>query len=126
MHDWWLLLVAAYFGKVAYLEVPLISYRQHPNNKVGATSVSIKRMGSAIKRLRNEINRATKLYKGTLRQAEEFLYKYDQRLDESDKNLVNAYIKSGKSPLLYRKIIFIKNNFLYSNSIRKIFQLLFL
>lgn len=36
MHDWWLALVAAAFGKVIFLDMPLIHYRQHENNTIGA------------------------------------------------------------------------------------------
>lgn len=36
MHDWWLALVAAAFGKVIFLTKPLVRYRQHSNNAIGA------------------------------------------------------------------------------------------
>ena len=36
MHDWWLALVAAAFGQLIYLDMPLVSYRQHDNNTIGA------------------------------------------------------------------------------------------
>ena len=44
MHDWWLALVAAAFGKLVYLDIPLVHYRQHGNNAIGAkefTKVSV-------------------------------------------------------------------------------------
>lgn len=39
MHDWWLALCAAVFGCIAFVDQPLIRYRQHANNQVGAKSV---------------------------------------------------------------------------------------
>lgn len=36
MHDHWLMLVASAFGKVIYVNRPLLSYRQHSSNVVGA------------------------------------------------------------------------------------------
>ncbi len=36
MHDWWLALCAAVFGHIAYIDEPLVKYRQHPHNEVGA------------------------------------------------------------------------------------------
>ncbi|WP_251545352.1 glycosyltransferase family 2 protein [Limosilactobacillus caecicola] len=36
MHDWWLALIAAAFGKVEYLNQPTILYRQHGDNVVGS------------------------------------------------------------------------------------------
>ena len=44
MHDWWLALVATAFGKLVYLDAPLVHYRQHGNNTIGAkefTKVSV-------------------------------------------------------------------------------------
>jgi len=36
MHDWWLALVAAAFGEVIFLNQPLVHYRQHGSNTIGA------------------------------------------------------------------------------------------
>jgi hypothetical protein len=36
MHDWWLALCAAVFGHIGYIEKPLVKYRQHGKNEVGA------------------------------------------------------------------------------------------
>lgn len=36
MHDWWLAILAKYFGVVSYIDKPLLYYRQHSDNQVGA------------------------------------------------------------------------------------------
>jgi len=36
MHDWWILLIAAAFGKIGTIYEPTILYRQHENNDIGA------------------------------------------------------------------------------------------
>jgi glycosyltransferase involved in cell wall biosynthesis len=36
MHDWWMALVASAFGKLIFLDQPLVHYRQHGNNTIGA------------------------------------------------------------------------------------------
>tara|TARA_B100000427_G_C15464376_1_gene575571 strand:- start:191 stop:1120 length:930 start_codon:yes stop_codon:yes gene_type:complete len=36
MHDWWLALTASAFGKVIFIDTPLVEYRQHGNNTIGA------------------------------------------------------------------------------------------
>ncbi|MGK2960219.1 MAG: glycosyltransferase family 2 protein [Candidatus Malihini olakiniferum] len=36
MHDWWIALVASLYGDIVYLDEPLIKYRQHAGNAVGA------------------------------------------------------------------------------------------
>ena len=38
MHDCWLALVAAAFGEISFVDEPLLSYRQHGGNVLGATS----------------------------------------------------------------------------------------
>lgn len=42
MHDWWLALVTAAFGKIAYIPESMVSYRQHKMNHVGALKYSVK------------------------------------------------------------------------------------
>lgn len=36
MHDWWLSLIASAFGQRVYLDQPLVDYRQHDSNTIGA------------------------------------------------------------------------------------------
>jgi len=36
MHDWWLALVASAFGHVGFIDQPLVHYRQHGRNTIGA------------------------------------------------------------------------------------------
>jgi glycosyltransferase involved in cell wall biosynthesis len=40
MHDWWLALCAAVFGHIGYIDKPLVKYRQHGNNEVGAKHIT--------------------------------------------------------------------------------------
>lgn len=36
MHDWWSALVATAFGRLIFLDTPLVHYRQHDSNTIGA------------------------------------------------------------------------------------------
>jgi hypothetical protein len=38
MHDWWVGLIGAALGKVAYLDEPLLLYRQHGTNTLGSVT----------------------------------------------------------------------------------------
>ncbi len=40
MHDWWCALVATCFGKISYVDRPLVFYRQHESNSVGAKKLN--------------------------------------------------------------------------------------
>jgi glycosyltransferase involved in cell wall biosynthesis len=50
MHDWWLALVASAVGKIGFVPRPLVRYRQHDANQLGAVRSDLK---GAIKRLNN-------------------------------------------------------------------------
>nr|WP_319493613.1 glycosyltransferase family 2 protein [uncultured Desulfobacter sp.] len=39
MHDWWLALCAAAVGRIEFIDCPLIHYRQHETNQIGAKSI---------------------------------------------------------------------------------------
>jgi len=39
MHDWWVALCAATFGKIEYIDEPLVQYRQHNHNTIGAQHI---------------------------------------------------------------------------------------
>ena len=46
MHDWWLAMVASAFGKLIFLDTPLVHYRQHDANTIGARElIKPKRFG---------------------------------------------------------------------------------
>ncbi|MCX6060737.1 MAG: glycosyltransferase family 2 protein [Campylobacterales bacterium] len=40
VHDWWLVLCAYKHGTITYLDHPLIRYRQHENNQIGASDTA--------------------------------------------------------------------------------------
>ncbi|MBE0498207.1 MAG: glycosyltransferase family 2 protein [Campylobacterales bacterium] len=40
VHDWWLAICASKHGKIKYLDRPLIAYRQHQHNQIGAADSS--------------------------------------------------------------------------------------
>lgn len=40
MHDWWVALIAASSGKLVDIDQPLVQYRQHNNNSIGASRSS--------------------------------------------------------------------------------------
>ncbi len=37
VHDWWVALCAAAMGHIEYIDEPLVKYRQHANNQIGAS-----------------------------------------------------------------------------------------
>lgn len=51
MHDWWIALVAAGLGRIGYVDAPLVGYRQHGANTLGARA-------SRLDRWRRRLSRA--------------------------------------------------------------------
>jgi glycosyltransferase involved in cell wall biosynthesis len=88
MHDWWLGLVAAAFGKIAYLKQPTVLYRQHQQNQVGAQSQRWHYIASRLQRPQ----RIREYYKKTQRQAQGFLERYGSQLTDKDRKILSAYV----------------------------------
>jgi len=42
VHDWWIALVASYFGHISFLCVAPVLYRQHGSNQIGAKGLGLK------------------------------------------------------------------------------------
>lgn len=103
MHDWWLALVAARFGKLVYLDTPTLDYRQHRGNSVGAKDVGSH--GYIAGELRHLLN--PKHFFGRKKcQAKVFAESYRGCLTDGDRALVNAF--SCKRSSLTFKIGFLR------------------
>lgn len=80
MHDWWLGLVAAAFGEIAFLPEPLVEYRQHENNALGASEH--RSSGLADRELLRKVlyRPYTPLFAEVATQAETFLARFHDNL----------------------------------------------
>jgi len=99
MHDWWLELTAAAFGKISHVDEPTILYRQHGGNEIGAKDV--RRFSYKINRLINnsEIKEAIRV---TYKQAESFLDCYGERLTHDQADILRKYCSIPKKHKLSR------------------------
>ena len=79
MHDWWLSMVASALGSRRYLDQPLIDYRQHASNAIGAKAQDEPVVFRSIfHRLFD--NRHGEIFRLNAQQAEAFLSAYQDRL----------------------------------------------
>ena len=85
MHDWWLGLTAARFGRIAYLNAPTGYYRQHAQNSVGAKNVSS--TAYVIDRL-THISSVRELILSRKAQALEMQKAYSELLTEADRTFL--------------------------------------
>jgi glycosyltransferase involved in cell wall biosynthesis len=105
LHDWWLALVGAAFGRVLAVHEPMILYRQHDNNQVGATDRRIT-LRAVVRSIATNADR-TRSFRETLAetamQAAAFLGRYGADLTESDRVFLREYAALPQQPLLRRK-----------------------
>ncbi|MFH0944138.1 MAG: glycosyltransferase family 2 protein [Planctomycetota bacterium] len=105
MHDWWLALVAAAFGRSAWIATPLADYRQHGKNTVGAKYSSFKKtMESYIAKV-FDLDVAEKgdlVLQQNLAQVKAFLARFDDRLSGAQKKMLRAYLDVFASNRLRR------------------------
>ena len=88
MHDWWLLLVAGGLGGVRAVNAPLVRYRQHHNNSLGA---DVWNAAAILKKLWCGPERAARNVQRTCIQAEQFLRCYGKSLSEQNYKLCEAW-----------------------------------
>jgi len=116
MHDWWIALKVYLYGKVAYVERPLVQYRQHGKNDVGAN-----RRGVFSSLKRNIIQpiaayeRIMKLHRLEVLQARELLV--DESLDDSSRFLVERFCDIRDGSFFARLI---NHNVLRGRSVSKL------
>lgn len=100
MHDWWLAVVAARFGRVVYIDEPLSDYRQHGHNSVGAKDVrSLSHIVGKLRHL-DAIRKTTAQKK---RQAQVFRETYVHALNGEDEAFLAPFVRPRSGPLFYLK-----------------------
>lgn len=118
MHDWWLTVLAATFGKVGVLKQPTILYRQHGNNSVGAKTFS----QSFQLYLRKEKSISSSL-DISYEQAAYFLNKYEDKLSAKQKYALQAYCNISSSHEFQRLYVMLRYSFLKQSFMHKSVQI---
>lgn len=92
MHDWWVILVAAAMGRVAYLPRPTILHRQHGGNDTGVKSWAL---GYVLEQARRITDRGQfdRRMAPTIAQADELLRRFADRLPPQVAAASTAYAK---------------------------------
>jgi len=121
MHDWWLAVVAAEFGKIGHVSQPTMLYRQHGANDTGAKNYSIDYM--ARKALAGLSEMKTSLLR-TQCQACAFLERYASRLVPEQLLLVKAYCHLSGQDFLMRRWQMLRFGFFKHGFFRNIGMLL--
>ena len=116
MHDHWLSLVASCFGRIDYLPVPTLLYRQHAANQVGAKRWNLAYAAQLLFqlptiRLMMERNRI---------QAQAFYDGYFLLLSKRDKALLISFVQMPERGRLQKRRDIFRYDFLYTGVLRNI------
>lgn len=132
MHDWWGAMIAAAFGRIAFVPEPTILYRQHGANSVGAKAATS--MGYLAKRMAkaDEVRESLRL---TREQAGEFARCFAQaqayedltcsKLDEGCISLAFNYASLGSKNKLSRLGFYIRHDAWKTNLSRNVGLIIF-
>ena len=126
MHDYLAALYSSVFGKIEVIKKPLLSYRQHSGNSVGAKNNNnpvylLKRLANgrksykeAMETSRNQVKFFVEIYREELA-AEKYCKEYE---------LMSGYASLGSRAKLYRIMFYKKNHIWKNGTIRKIMQVI--
>jgi glycosyltransferase involved in cell wall biosynthesis len=110
MHDWWIGLVASYFGKIGYVDESTIKYRQHAKNTIGAKGFN------AAFVLKSIVKKVT-LCDNVL-QAKAFLEQYEQELDPKTKAMLHDFTTLEQKSWWQKRLVLWKYKLLKQGFIR--------
>ncbi len=115
MHDWWLALVSAAFGKNEYSPEAPILYRQHQSNVAGAKwSLSFRGVVSQIRNAQRHIE----YLRASQEQAEAFAKRYVHLLRKTDLRKIQVYSHLRDQNCLKKRYCIIRYQFWWAGFVR--------
>lgn len=89
IHDWWMGLLASSMGRISYIDEPLVLYRQHEGNELGAQKGSM--AVRALRRIRAK-NGVRENYRRMFGQAGQLFTHYQERLGREETELLTRFL----------------------------------
>ena len=89
MHDWFIALTAASFGRIRFVAQPLTRYRQHESNAIGASRKTLLKRGIAALGRRQDAKRRILL---TYTHTKVFNRLYEGQLPPEAQRIISAYL----------------------------------
>lgn len=115
MHDWWIGLIGAAMGEIAYLPEPMLLYRQHEKNVVGS-----KTFGSYIKARVSALDKQKLALLQTEEQAEAFLSVFGDELSLEKKEIAEAFVAMKTAGFFKKRRLLFKYGFWKTGLVRNI------
>ncbi len=122
MHDWWINLLAATFGKVDYLEDPLVSYRIHGGNASKPRQVNL---GYVVSSLNRSIDQGRRWMNVRMRQGKAFHLAYGSSAPAAAKELLERFATLDEAGQLEKRIRLLKGGYFNPGLSRKLAALFF-
>jgi GT2 family glycosyltransferase len=110
MHDWWIVMVASCFGKIGFIDEPLMLYRQHSSNDTGAKHYSFGYFMQRFTQKQSFIKYTS--------QAKVFGEVYDELLDAKTRVLLKDFSKIDTMGWFERRIFLVKWGILKNGLVR--------
>lgn len=119
MHDWWLALVTAAFGQVGFVDTPLVLYRQHGLNDIGAQGFT---PADVVRRF-TRFGEARAIIRQVLAQGAAFHDRYREQLSPAQREMLSVYARLGECNGLLRRWYLLKYRFFYTGLLRNLGRL---
>lgn len=111
MHDYWCAIVAVAFGRISYIDTPLVLYRQHDDNVCGVKETKriftkiFKAMKSDREELKEKKEKKKRWIQKRIQQVEELLYLSD--LPQNAKSQCNKFLKVMRKENKIKRLFYI-------------------
>jgi glycosyltransferase involved in cell wall biosynthesis len=100
VHDWWVGLVASYFGKIGYVDDSTIKYRQHTSNTIGAKGFDI---GFVLKSISKKVSLGR-----NISQSKGFFQQFKNELDEDTIEMLQEFISLEQKTWWQKRAVLLK------------------
>ena len=122
MHDWFIALTAASFGRIAFVDQPLTRYRQHEGNVIGASPRNLVSRGLSALRNRQDAKRRILL---TYTHTKVFRKIYGNELPADAMNTVESYLSTQRMRKIPRVLAVRRMGCVMQSPVTRLGQILF-
>ena len=121
MHDWFIAQTASAFGIICPVRQPLVSYRQHEHNQIGASEGgTLRRTFQAF----SKWNRTKKRLEWNYKEAKAFKAVHEGTLSSLVQSTLDRFLEIEHMPKYRRAVVLLRGGFLMQSTATRIGQLL--